>query len=335
VLFLSTQELLMSIQPKIIDHLGINMYTNLHAVISELIANSWDADANNVHVTIPSGKVTSVFKIIIKDDGNGMNFDDLNALYLQVGRNARGNNNDRKTPGGRTMLGRKGIGKFAVFGVSRKVLITSIKNGDLTEFKMDIEKIKAVKVGELYKPEIIKHERTSEPNGVTITLLDLKRKNPVDVDLLRQGLANRFTLIGAGIDVFLNDTAITSDDIKVDDIEYTWPIDDVVSTSHSDWKINGTIWSKKGTIREIHNRGVAIYARKKLVQEPTFFGATSGKEYAYNHLFGKLHADFVDGENDVIGTNRSSINWESEEGQAIGAWGKKKLTGISIERLDY
>ena len=266
---MSKKELLMSIQPKIIDHLGINMYTNMHAVISELIANSWDADANKVEITIPSGNVTSKFKIIVKDDGNGMNFDELNSMYLQVGRNKRGKNNARKTPKGRTMLGRKGIGKFAVFGVAKKVLIKSIKNKNLTEFKMDIDKIQAVKEGEPYKPEIISDKKTSEPDGVTVTLIDLKRKNAVDTELLRHGLANRFTLIGDGIEVILNDVPITEDDIKVEDIEYKWPIN--TSVSNSNWKIKGTIWSKKGTIREIHNRGIAIYARRKLVQEPTLF----------------------------------------------------------------
>jgi DNA mismatch repair ATPase MutL len=60
------------------------MYTNLHAVISELIANSWDADANNIHITIPVGKIAKGFEITVKDDGNGMNFDDLNNMIFKL-----------------------------------------------------------------------------------------------------------------------------------------------------------------------------------------------------------------------------------------------------------
>jgi len=329
------KELLMSIQPKIIDHLGINMYTNLHAVLAELIANSWDADAEHVDLTVPIGTITKGFKIIVKDVGKGMYFDELNDLYLQVGRNRRGNKDIVRSPNGRRILGRKGIGKFAVFGVAKKVQVISVKKGKATEFSMSIDKIKAVKKGEPYKPEIIrKDEQTDEESGVTVTLLDLKRRNPIDIKLLRQGLANRFTIIGESIQVYLNSEKITQDDAKIEDIEYEWKINESISKEHPDWKVKGTVWAKKGTIREQHNRGVALYAGKKLVQEPTYFGATSGKEYAYNHIFGKLDADFLDEKNDVIGTNRSSINWESEEGQTIKEWGKKRLTDISIDWSD-
>lgn len=319
----------MQIQPKIIDHLGINMYTSLHAVISELIANSWDADANSVWITIPEGKIGDDYEITVKDDGKGMSLEELNILYLQVGRNKREEEGDRPTPSGRTALGRKGIGKFSVFGVAHQVIIRSVKNHEVTQFEMEIEKIKSA--SGIYEPHILETGNTGDENGVTVKLVNLKRKNAVDLKHLRQGLANRFLLFGHNFNVYLNSVLLTEDDIKVEDIEYTWPIDEVVSEEYPGWRVKGTIWSKKGTIREMNNRGVALFARKKLVQEPTFFGATSGKEYAYDHLFGKLEADFLDGEHDVVSTNRASINLESEEGQAMSIWGKKKLTEISID----
>ncbi len=36
----------MGISLRILDHLGLNLYSNTPAVISEAIANAWDADAN-------------------------------------------------------------------------------------------------------------------------------------------------------------------------------------------------------------------------------------------------------------------------------------------------
>lgn len=166
---------------------------------------------------------------------------------------------------------------------------------------------------------------------MTIKLSNLKRKNQINIPELRRGISNRFLLFSDSFQVLLNEKPITQDDIKFDDIEFTKDINEPVSTGHSDWVATGKIFGRKGTIRESENRGAALFARKKLVQEPTFFGPTSGKEYSYPHIFGRLTVDFVDSINDVVATNRSSINWKSEEGQALAIWGKQKMTNISVE----
>ena len=38
----------MSLSLNVLNHLGINLYSNVPAVLSEIVANSWDADAENV-----------------------------------------------------------------------------------------------------------------------------------------------------------------------------------------------------------------------------------------------------------------------------------------------
>lgn len=119
------------------------MYTNLHSVLSELIANSFDANARKVRIAVPETAITENYSISVVDDGIGMSFEDINAKYLQVGRNRREETKD--APVGeenRQALGRKGIGKFAVFGVARTVAIKSVKDGLLNEFEMDIDQIK-------------------------------------------------------------------------------------------------------------------------------------------------------------------------------------------------
>ena len=88
----------MTIQPKIINHLGINLYTSLPAVLSEMIANSWDACSSNIHITANTGEITTDYEPIIKDDGIGMSFDQLNDLYLQVGRDRRLAAGDERSP---------------------------------------------------------------------------------------------------------------------------------------------------------------------------------------------------------------------------------------------
>ena len=67
---------IMSLSLNVLNHLGINLYSNIPAVLSEIVANSWDADAKRVDITISDDQ------IIIKDDGCGMSAADINNKFL-------------------------------------------------------------------------------------------------------------------------------------------------------------------------------------------------------------------------------------------------------------
>lgn len=46
----------MTVDPNVLDHLGINLYSNIAAVLTEAVANDWDADAETVDIKIdPEG----------------------------------------------------------------------------------------------------------------------------------------------------------------------------------------------------------------------------------------------------------------------------------------
>ena len=68
----------MSISLNVLNHLGLNLYSNTPAVLSEVIANSWDADATEVKIDIDIGKNI----ITISDNGDGMDIDDINKKFL-------------------------------------------------------------------------------------------------------------------------------------------------------------------------------------------------------------------------------------------------------------
>jgi hypothetical protein len=96
----------MTLSLNVLNHLGLNLYSNVPAVLSEAVANSWDADAENVDISVDTQKGI----IVIQDDGHGMNLADINDKYLTVGYEKR------KAPGGartprlvRPAMGRKGI----------------------------------------------------------------------------------------------------------------------------------------------------------------------------------------------------------------------------------
>lgn len=92
----------MTISLQIVEHLGLNLYSNTSAVISEAVANAWDADAKTVEITLEKDCIT------IKDDGCGMDTDDINNKYLTVGYQKR--HLVPITPMlNRKVMGRKGI----------------------------------------------------------------------------------------------------------------------------------------------------------------------------------------------------------------------------------
>lgn len=74
---------IMSLSLNVLNHLGINLYSNIPAVLSEIVANSWDADATRVDITISDDE------IVIKDDGCGMSAEDINNKFLYVGYQKR------------------------------------------------------------------------------------------------------------------------------------------------------------------------------------------------------------------------------------------------------
>lgn len=113
--------------PELLKLLGPNLYTNIYYVLGEIIANAYDADANNVYILYDTEKNT----IIVEDDGNGMTYEQFNKRYLPIGVISRTDAESTYTESGsRKRMGRKGIGKLAALSVAERVKVTSIRNGE-------------------------------------------------------------------------------------------------------------------------------------------------------------------------------------------------------------
>lgn len=123
---------------RLLEHLGVQMYKRRTIAIAELVANCWDAGAENVHIEIPEAAAYAPEEstINITDDGVGMNPDQVDDEYLVIGRNRRsegdGYFNDRP------VMGRKGIGKLAGFGIATKMNVVTWQRDKSTQFTLDI-----------------------------------------------------------------------------------------------------------------------------------------------------------------------------------------------------
>ena len=110
------------------------MYYTLPPVLSELIANAYDADAEKVDVELYD---MSKKKIIVKDDGIGMSLDDIQNKFLVIGRNRREEERDKPTGKGRKPIGKKGLGKLSFFGLVKTITVETVKNKKRNVFAMD------------------------------------------------------------------------------------------------------------------------------------------------------------------------------------------------------
>ena len=111
------REYKIEIDPRILELLGPNLYTNIYYVLAELIANAYDADAHNVYI------IANDKEIRVEDDGHGMSYSHGEIKnYLSVAKVSRTGKTDSVTPQGRIRMGRKGIGKLAALSVSSDVL---------------------------------------------------------------------------------------------------------------------------------------------------------------------------------------------------------------------
>lgn len=112
---------------RLLTMLGNQLIKDERIALIELIKNSYDADANWVKVTFENFgdnyEVLPESKIIIQDNGDGMTKEILSTQFLNPatpGKKKKKDEND-KTKKGRIIQGEKGIGRFAMLKLGRKI----------------------------------------------------------------------------------------------------------------------------------------------------------------------------------------------------------------------
>lgn len=305
----------MRFDPNTIEHLGVKMYTQIPTAIAELIANSYDADAHKVTISLfEEGKNK---KIVVEDDGVGMTFDEINDEFLVIGRNRRSEGKIASPSGTRTATGKKGLGKLALFGIGDTIEVITMKDGQKVHFRMNWNRLKSTTRAD-YAPEIISTEKYSGKSGTTIILSDLKRKSPFDKQALAISLSKLFNFYDKTFKVIVikGDVEICVDsELKYSDLikQFEFPFPEYAASKEVDYQhkddITGSVITTETPLRP-GLRGITLYANGRLVNAPEFFGRSESSHF-YSYVTGWLEVNFVDNwEEDVISTNRQSLNWD-------------------------
>jgi hypothetical protein len=341
----------MTLDINVLNHLGIGLYSNIPAVVSEVVANSYDADAELVTINIDKDKG----EIVITDNGWGMSKDDLNNKFLLVGYRKR-TKEKPVTPKGRHVMGRKGIGKLSLFSIADRIEVHSVKkhpDGQLERSGcvMDAAKIKSVIEGQAtsYHPDPVKAENIEIVEGTRITLRNLKLSVDATAPFLKRRLARRFSIIGGDQNfvVKVNDTEISVQDRDfLSKIQYVWYLGDN-SQKYAD---SCTIAEKKvkldnvvdadlgysvtgwvGTLDEQKsvdegNNTIVLLAWGKLIHEDILKDMKEGGVYS-KYLIGEIRADFLDDDTkeDMTTSDRQSLRENDPRFTAIKQYIRDKI----------
>ena len=109
----------------IVELLGMQNFTNDESAILELVKNAYDAKATELILEFESNTI----KIV--DNGLGMNSDDIKTRWMRVGFSDKGYVVIDDQANTRVLAGSKGIGRFALSRLGKKITMYSKKSGSL------------------------------------------------------------------------------------------------------------------------------------------------------------------------------------------------------------
>ena len=354
---------IMRISRLTIDKLGIQMYDRVSAVLAELIANAYDADAEHVKVTLPFGTYLALrrqgrvedqgHEIVIEDDGSGMTAHEVNEFYLNVGYNRRVGRSELTPRHQRKVMGRKGIGKLAPFGICHEVEVVTA-GGPLTDqgyavsnLVLDLDKILDEMVDQEgnvlpYHPAPGSQDGTFAASSGTKLILKRfdRRRVPTGEELDRQ-LAARFGLSQETWSVRLedstgNDQPIELGTLNVDIMPGTRiDVDDrPVRVDDQFFPVSGWIAYARDPYKDEVMAGVRVYARGKIVAQTRDFDLKTGFTGEFkmrSYLTGAIHAEWLDEEEDFVRTDRQDIIWNSDFGNPLREWGRVLLKELAAK----
>ncbi len=137
------RRLTLQVSVQIIKHISSGLYRSPASALKELISNSFDADAHKVTVefNFSYDKAGTIFldSISVGDDGSGMDLRTLEYVFTHIGGSSKESSDSiPKTPEGRDIIGRLGIGMLSVASACKSFIVRTKKKNEEREYSADI-----------------------------------------------------------------------------------------------------------------------------------------------------------------------------------------------------
>ena len=258
-----------------------------------------------------------------------MTRDDLNNKFLVAGRRRRGHgNSEGMSPGGRVLMGRKGLGKLAGFGVAQIVTVVTRAAGERHATKITLRYADLIRVADTHEIPIEEEQLTEgggiwEPWDTDHPLPAALRTAGYAFGTIEHRAADHFAQIDpADFKILLNDSLVKPTPANA---RYAWPnpelpVDQLIETSYA--VEDGRTFKYQYRLRFVEDRralfakdrGIRVYAHKRLAAAPSLLDADTNMHgfRMTDYLDGIVYADFIDDQpEDYIATDRMSLRWES------------------------
>ncbi|WP_406030473.1 ATP-binding protein [Nocardioides sp. NBC_00163] len=350
----SQDPLVLKFGGSLVEQLGAQLYPSVTATVAELISNAWDADAENVWVTVPFEEDWATgAELIVLDDGHGMTRQQAQDAYLVVGRKRRLTSLGDRSEGGRLVHGRKGIGKLAAFGTAGYLECTTTRGDAPTAFAIDYDAVRQLRPDEDYQVEAVQPTPLVTPDGVVlergtrIRLSSLRVKRKISAKSFQTSMSRRFAL--RDMTVLINGEPLARFSI---DLQFRLPKDqapDGVEVDEDGWGIETLptgetvrwwIGFTEKPLAEGDQQGISVLARSKMAQRPFKFERSQGTtaQLGLEYLVGEVEADWLDQGNDIeldyIQSNRDQLQLEDARLDEFMNWGRRRLTWALRARQD-
>lgn len=171
------KDLKFTVDSALLRELGEKLVETVHLALSELVKNSYDADASEVEVNFETDDNGNT-QIVIKDNGIGMNFEEVQKYWMRIATTNKVEKNVSSVYG-RFLTGAKGIGRFSCrrLGTKLTLITQGTRDGNICGKQKKIQRTKVVfpwtefEAGEDVTSITCKGEQEDIPEGFTGTTL--------------------------------------------------------------------------------------------------------------------------------------------------------------------
>ncbi len=151
------------------DHMKrVSSSKPVHA-LCELIWNSLDADATQIHVRFFKNALDSYDKIIVEDNGTGVSRKHIEGYLSYIGNSWKGNRHT--TDKGRPIHGKKGEGRFKTFSLGGYITWRSVYKVKDTNYEIHL----SFHADRLDTYDIHEEKQTKQPTGLTVSIENLNK----------------------------------------------------------------------------------------------------------------------------------------------------------------
>ena len=147
--------------------IGRDLIKSPSSALLELVKNAYDADAPDVTINMMADRAKKSICIVVEDHGHGMTNDVVKNIWLvpATGDKLR----RKKSPKGRVMQGRKGVGRFASAILGDGLLLETVADSVRTSVELNWNEFEDVRYLDQVKIPILK-SKVKSGSGTKLTI---------------------------------------------------------------------------------------------------------------------------------------------------------------------